>query len=108
MRVLWVVASAVVGLVLTSLVVGGGRHLYVGAVGSLGGTLGALIGFATHELSSKHWSDSGNGDGQQIPPHPAGSTAVAYFGPAGGDTEPVAISPLSIATAPHCLDSAFA
>ena len=31
-----------------------------------------------------------------------------YFGPAGGDTEPVAISPLSIATAPHCLDSAFA
>jgi hypothetical protein len=38
----------------------------------------------------------------------AGSTAVAYFGLAGGDTEPVAISPLSIATAPHCLDSAFA
>lgn len=38
----------------------------------------------------------------------AGSAAVAYFGAAGGDTEPVAISPLSIATAPHCLDSAFA
>ena len=36
------------------------------------------------------------------------SSAVVYLGPAGGDTEPVAISPLSIATAPHCLDLAFA
>jgi hypothetical protein len=34
--------------------------------------------------------------------------AAAYFGPVGGDTTPAAISPLSMATAPHCLDSAFA
>ena len=38
----------------------------------------------------------------------AGVTTGAYLGPAGGDTAPVAINPLSIATAPHCLDSAFA
>jgi hypothetical protein len=42
-------------------------------------------------------------DSARSAPEVRPGVAAAYFGPAGGDTRPVAISPLNMATAPHCL-----